>query len=123
MPRRAGALIYRHAVGPIGEKVPVIRLGVGVVVAALCGHELHVFGQEVRGVVAPDPAQRAHEQSGAQRIEGVLAGLHALVVVPVSRAPMMLFTFKNDLADHVPRLSTSAPAGFAGQGHDGTRVQ
>ena len=117
-----GALVRWHATGPVGKKVSVVRLGIGVVVAVGRGHEVHIVGQKVCGVVPLLVGHGAHDQPGAQGVQGVFTRLHALVVMAVGRAPVVFLALENDFADHFTRLCTATCACRARQRHDGTGV-
>ncbi len=52
VPFSAGTTVGRDALCPVGKKIAVIRLGVGVVVAVGGGHEGHILRQKVFCVVA-----------------------------------------------------------------------
>ena len=110
VPFGASTAVGRDALCPIGKKVPVVRLGIGVVVAVGGGHEGHILRQKILCVVAMPLRHGAQHQSGAQGVQGVLARLHALVVMPVGWPPVVLFAFENDFAHHLAHLHATTGA-------------
>ena len=81
--------VLRLAVDQVGEETSVVGLSIGVrMPGRVSGHEVDVSIEKMRLMVGScRPAQRPHQQPGTVRVEGILAGLHAVMVVPVRLPP------------------------------------
>ena len=84
---RSSATFRRYAAGVIGEEIPMVGLGIGVVVTVGRGHEGDIITQEIRRVVISGCVQRPDQNPDAQQVQGVFTGPHSLVIVGVGPAP------------------------------------
>ena len=107
----------------VGKERAMIRLGVRVAMAVRGGHEGDVLAQKIARIVASGLVHRPQEHANAQEIQGVVAALQALVVVPVGLAPEVLLAVQNDAADHFAFLGAASGTSRAGQRHDRTGME
>ena len=116
---RAGTAFRGQPPGMVGEEVPVIGLGIGVVVAVGSGHEGDVVPQEADRVTTARGREATQQDPDAQQVEGIVPPPHAAVIMGVGPTPVALLALEDETADDLALLGTAPRPPGAGQGHDG----